>query len=219
VGENSAVNPEFDRVAIEVVDDSWLHLAFQYTEHGYNAIKVTLTDTLMLGQEVPVHTSYVIGNVAGGVAEAVFEYHLSKGRHYAMNIYYLGEAPRDEEGKSTCSFYDLSMSISRETQIVLSTQCPKKDDIQTVHEGLPKTIGDSDLDRDGSYSFEKILKINDFSNGNERNKKALVLAHTISLELTDNFDISSSIEFEMDQAMYSMQLNELYSDDGGATPR
>lgn len=73
------------------------------------------------------------------------------------------------------------------------------------------------MDRDGSYSFEKTLKINDFANDSP--KKPLVLAHSVSVELTDNFDLSASVEFEFDQAMYSMQLNELYTEDGGATPR
>lgn len=31
LGQESQVNPEFDRMAVEVVDDSWLHLSFQYT--------------------------------------------------------------------------------------------------------------------------------------------------------------------------------------------
>jgi hypothetical protein len=161
----------------------------------------------MLGQEVPAQSSYVIGNVAGGVAEAVFEYRLSKGHHYALAVYYVGVAPRDEAGRPTCTFYDLSMSISRETQVVLATQCPEKDDIETVHDGLPKKIGDSDLDRDGAYTFEKLLKVNDLASTGGR--KPLVLAHAVSLELTNNFDVSASVEFEFDQAMYSMQLNEL----------
>jgi hypothetical protein len=44
-----------------------------------------------------------------------------------------------------------------------------------------------------------------------------VIAHAISLELTKNFDFSASVEFEFDQAMYSMQLNEVerpLADDG-----
>jgi len=121
VGETSSATPEFDRVALEVVEDSWLHLAFQYSESGYNTIKVTLTDTVMLGQEVPPQSSYEIGNIAGGMAEKVFQYRLSKGRHYALAVYYIGSPVRDEEGKATCSFYDLSMSISRETQVILAS--------------------------------------------------------------------------------------------------
>lgn len=84
LGEDSSATPEFDRVALEVVEDSWLHLAFQYSEYGYNNIKVTVTDTVMLGQEVPAHSSYEINNIAGGMIEKVFQYRLSKGRHYAL---------------------------------------------------------------------------------------------------------------------------------------
>lgn len=31
-----------------------------------------------------------------------------------------------------------------------------------------------------------------------------VIAHAISIELSKNFDFSASVEFEFDQAMYSM---------------
>jgi hypothetical protein len=132
---------------------------------------------------------------------------LSKGRHYSLAIYYVGSTPRDEEGEEMCSFYDLSMSISRETQIILGSQCPEKDTVPTVREGLPRRIGDSDLDRDGTYTFEKLLKVTDFAGGGAR--KAPVVAHAVALELTNNFDITASVDFEFDQAMYSMQLNEL----------
>lgn len=36
-----------------------------------------------------------------------------------------------------------------------------------------------------------------------------IIAHAISLELSKNFDFSATVEFEFDQAMYSMQLNEI----------
>lgn len=65
VGEDSAVTPEFDRVALEVVEDAWLHLSFQYKAYGDNTVRAVLTDTVMLGQEVQPHASFNVGNIAG----------------------------------------------------------------------------------------------------------------------------------------------------------
>lgn len=115
-----------------------------------------------------------------------------------------------------CSFYDLSMSISKTTSLLLGTQCPgNTETVPTVHDGLPKKIQDSDLDHDGVYTFSKMLRIDDFTGGTQRNMP--IIAHAISLELSKNFDFSASVEFEYDQAMYSMQLNEVenpHADDG-----
>lgn len=97
--------------------------------------------------------------------EQVYTYHLVKGHHYTLTVQYIGSAVRDEEGNPTCSFYDLSMSISKNTGLLLATQCPVKDDIPTVHDGLPKTITDRDLDHDGLYNFTKYLRIDDFTGG------------------------------------------------------
>jgi hypothetical protein len=72
IGEDSAFAPEFDRVALEVAEDSWLHLVFSYSEYGSNTIKVVLTDTVMLGQEMPAESSYQIGGIAGEEIEQVF---------------------------------------------------------------------------------------------------------------------------------------------------
>ena len=36
VTEDSITKPESDRVNLEVQEDSWLHLAFQYKEQGFN---------------------------------------------------------------------------------------------------------------------------------------------------------------------------------------
>jgi hypothetical protein len=48
----SELTPQYDRVEIEVIEDAWLHLVFNYKESGANDIKVILTDTLMFNQEV-----------------------------------------------------------------------------------------------------------------------------------------------------------------------
>ena len=49
LGQDSSSSPESDRITIEVLEDSWLHLSFEYLEQGFNQIKATLVDTLMLG--------------------------------------------------------------------------------------------------------------------------------------------------------------------------
>lgn len=46
---DSISKPETDRINIEILEDSWMHLSFQYREQGFNQIKVTVIDTLMLG--------------------------------------------------------------------------------------------------------------------------------------------------------------------------
>jgi hypothetical protein len=166
-----------------------------------------VTDTLMLGQEVKAQSSYGINNIEGDLVEQAYQFHLVKGHHYTLTIQYIGSAVRNEEGNPTCSFYDMSMSISKNTAILLATQCPAKDDIPTVHDGLPKRIQDNDLDHDGNFNFTKMLRIDDFTGGSET--RMPVIANAISLELSKNFDLSASVEFEYDQAMYSIQLNEV----------
>lgn len=173
-------------------------------------MRAVLADTVMQSQEVQPHSSAVIGNIAGQVAEKVFQYRLTKGRHYALTIYYQGSPVTDEAGKPACSFYDLTLSISRETQVMLATQCPVKDDTQTVAEGLPKRITDRDLDRDGTYTFDKMLKVDDVGGAGARSR---VYAHAVSLELSENFDVEASVDFSIDQAMYSMQLDVLATDE------
>jgi len=212
LGAESEATPEFDRVALEVVDDSWLHLTFKYEEYGYNGVRVTLTDTLMLGQEVRAQSTYWIGGVQGGLVEKVFQYHLTKGHHYALTVYYVGLAKRDEQGRPTCSLYDLTMSITRETQVILGTQCAAKakDDAQTVVEGLPKKITDSDLDQDGTFTFEKLLKETEFVKND-----GYKTMYAVSLELSNNYDLSASVEFAYDQAMYSMYLHEVSTSEDG----
>lgn len=50
--EYSEVEPEFDRMELEVVEDSWLHLSFLYDAYGNDEMKLVLSDTYMMNQEV-----------------------------------------------------------------------------------------------------------------------------------------------------------------------
>jgi hypothetical protein len=47
-----AGSPDFDRMELEVVEDSWLHLSFLYDAYGTNEMKLVMTDTYMMNQEV-----------------------------------------------------------------------------------------------------------------------------------------------------------------------
>ena len=44
------MNPEYDRVEIGVIEDSYLHLSFLHDEG--DEIRVSISDTWMMGQEV-----------------------------------------------------------------------------------------------------------------------------------------------------------------------
>jgi len=55
--------------------------------------------------------------------EEVFEYKLTKGRHYALTVYYVGGAEADEFGRSHCALYDLTMAISHITRVAAQTEC------------------------------------------------------------------------------------------------
>ncbi len=61
----SELTPQYDRVEIEVIEDAWLHLVFNYKEYGANDIKVILTDTLMFNQEVKPQSLFKINNIRG----------------------------------------------------------------------------------------------------------------------------------------------------------
>lgn len=50
--EYSHISPEFDRMELEVTEDSWVHLSFLYDAYGTNEMKLVMTDTYMMSQEV-----------------------------------------------------------------------------------------------------------------------------------------------------------------------
>ena len=93
--ESSLVSPEFDRVTLEVVEDSWLHLAFLYEAYGVNEMKVLLTDTYMMNQEAPPEAQYKVPDISNNQVEQVVQYRLSQGRKYTLTIYYTGSARLD----------------------------------------------------------------------------------------------------------------------------
>jgi len=148
----------------------------------------------------------------------VTEYRLTKGRHYALTVMYIGGPKLNDEGHSKCSVFDLTFSIVHESQLVEEVKCVAGDDIPALSAALPKKITDRDLDSHGEYSFEKVLKLaypHDFQHvektpATQRNRGSArdILRENIEIQLAKNFDISASIEHEYDQAMFTLELAE-----------
>lgn len=146
------------------------------------------------------------------------EYRLTKGRHYALTVMYIGGPKLNDEGHSKCSVFDLTFSIVHESQLVEEVKCVAGDDIPALSAALPKKITDRDLDSHGEYSFEKVLKLaypHDFQHvektpatQRDRGSARDILRENIEIQLAKNFDISASIEHEYDQAMFTLALAE-----------
>jgi hypothetical protein len=66
------------------------------------------------------------------------------------------------------------------------------------------------LDAHGEYKFEKILKLSykDYAEF-EKQKHDHIIKGTTQIALSKNFDIFASIEFEFDQAFFTMSLTEI----------
>lgn len=105
------------------------------------------------------------------------------------------------------------------------TRCPSKDGFQTWSTGLPKRITDRDLERDGTYTFEQVLQLDypkDFAKLNKVTERLdsktvsndVLRAH-IPVEISNNFDISASLDFEFDQGLFTMALVEFGNDEEG----
>jgi hypothetical protein len=148
----------------------------------------------------------------------VTEYRLTKGRHYALTVMYIGGPKLNDEGHSKCSVFDLTFSIVHESQLVEEVKCVAGDDIPALSAALPKKITDRDLDSHGEYSFDKVLKLaypHDFQHvektpatQRDRGSARDILRENIEIQLAKNFDISASIEHEYDQAMFTLELAE-----------
>lgn len=146
------------------------------------------------------------------------EYKLTKGRHYALTVMYIGGPKLNDEGHSKCSVFDLTFSIVHESQLVEEVKCAAGNDIPALSAALPKKITDRDLDSHGEYSFEKVLKLaypHDFQHVEKtpatqrgRGSARDILRENVEIQLAKNFDISASIEHEYDQAMFTVELAE-----------
>lgn len=97
-------------------------------------------------------------------------------------------------------------------------KCKAGADIPSLSAALPKKITDRDLDSNGEYTFEKVLKLAyplDFQHVEKtaathgaRGSARDILKENIEIQLAKNFDISASIEHEYDQALFTLELAE-----------
>lgn len=115
------------------------------------------------------------------------------------------------------------MSIAHIPKLVAETQCPASGDIPSMLSELPHIITDNDLDHEGEYNFEKVVKLahpEDFrgvmvpkGHGGQDGRMG-TLMKTVDIELSSNFDLTASIEFEFDQALFTISLSEIVNDEG-----
>jgi len=172
----------------------------------------------MLGQQVTPQTSFKVSGIEGDRVELVTEYRLTKGRHYALTVMYIGGPKLNDEGHSKCSVFDLTFSIVHQSQLVEEVKCAASNDVASLSAALPKKITDRDLDSHGEYTFEKVLKLaypHDFQHVEKiaatkgaRGSARDIARENIEIQLEKNFDISASIEHEYDQALFTLELAE-----------
>jgi hypothetical protein len=210
----SLVVPEYDRVEIGVVEDAYLHLSFLHAEN--DEIRVSLSDTWMMGQEVKAQSSHKEPNIGDDQVELSKLFKLTKGRHYSLMVYYVSSGEED----AGCSTYDLTMGISHVADIVHETRCPANtDQVPSMLTELPKEITDRDLDHEGVYSFEKMVKLSypgDFKSLttiHQGHQKQEVLQHETLIKLSHNFDIQAQVEFEFDEGLFTIDFAELSPDE------
>lgn len=87
---NNNDNPEYDRMEIEVIEDSLLHLTFALPSKNALSLDVVVADTNLNNQEVMPYNLLRIDNIADDAHEQVFAYELKAGRHYSITVFYLG---------------------------------------------------------------------------------------------------------------------------------
>jgi hypothetical protein len=151
--------PEYDFIELEPIADSLLHLAFLLDARAGQEVRVRLTDTWMMGQEVAPQSTIKSGDIDGGHTELVTEFKLTKGRHYALTVYYVGGGSGDENGISPCSVFDLTVSISHIAKVRQATTCSAGRPTESLGAGLAHVITDRELDGDGAFFFNKTLRL------------------------------------------------------------
>lgn len=178
-----------------------------------------LSDTWMLGQEVAPQASQKFLDIENDRQETDLTYTLSKGRHYTLTVFYLGTPEFSDDGTVKCSLYDATLSIAHVPDLVQETRCSEKPHAENFITTLPHEINDRDLDGDGNYNFDQILRLSspsDFQGVTKRNISGTIqqaLTKVIAITLSDNFDIRASIEFEYDLALFTVRLTEDITND------
>ena len=75
----------------------------------------------MMNQEVKPRNAFMINDIEDESRELIFSYKLEAGRHYSLNIFYLGKLQSAGSERHACVFYDLMMSITSQPNLALET--------------------------------------------------------------------------------------------------
>jgi hypothetical protein len=201
-----------------------MHLTFTLpSRSGQLEIDVVLQATATFGApEVMPMKAFLVPDVAGDVHEQVFSYKLQAGTHYALNIFYYGKLRRG--GRARCAYYDMAMSITHMSQMAALTPCKNDKNTPSMVDALPEIITDSDLNSKGMYKFNKMMRlkypseIDDFDPNAQLSRASRyfhdgTLSDSIIIDLSQNFDIEAKIEYQYDQAMYALKLEEVEEGD------
>lgn len=100
-------------------------------------MKITLSDTWMLGQEVAPQASQTILDIENNKQEQDLTYTLSKGRHYTLTVFYLGTPELKDDGTAKCSLYDATLSIAHIPDLVQESRCSEKPHAECFLKTLP----------------------------------------------------------------------------------
>jgi len=134
-------------------------MSFLHESYGNNDLRVVLSDTWMLGQEVAPQATSQFLDIENNRQETDLTYTLSKGRHYTLTVFYLGTPEFKDDGTVKCSLYDATLSISHIPDLVQSTRCSEKPNVESFLTKMPHEINDRDLDGDGNYVFDQLLRL------------------------------------------------------------
>ena len=137
----------------------------------------------------------------------------------------MGTTELDEEGNEKCSVYDMTLSVSHTADLIQETRCFDDQSTPSFVSGLPHSIGDRDLDNDGIYKFDKLLRLhypNDYKDVSKSEKGAYStgsgansLDELVFIKLSQNYDIIVETEFQFDQGLFTISLDELVTDQDG----
>jgi hypothetical protein len=209
----SASDPLYDYVELEPKEDSLLHLAFLYDAIGGREIRVTLTDTWMMGQSVTPSSDFKLDDIEGGHTELITEYKLTAGRHYHLTVYYVGGGIQENEA-ARCGVYDVTFSISHISTVKGSATCDASKSVESLNAGLQHVITDKDLDHTGKYSFDKTMRLqypHDFKKLTKimsGKKETEAVLEWISIDLGRNYNLRTSLDFEFDEALFTLGFTE-----------
>jgi len=115
------------------------------------------------------------------------------------------------------------MAISHMSELTRDTECTPGEDTPSMADKLPTSITDRDLDGNGEYTFNQVMKFShphDFkgvqktkSPGSPAGDTRDILDQYISIKLDSNFDLDVSLEYGYAEALFTLSLLEEVSDE------